>query len=950
MQMADELRGVISLQNNVTPVLREIIKGLKEMGADSKSAQKAMESLEDLNLSGAQNETRKAASEVENVGKEAEKSESLVGKLKKALIALGATTAITGLVKSGIEYNAGIEDYTTAFTTMLGDAEEASKLVQKLNKMGAETPFETSVLLEVTQLLMNYGQTADQAVEKMSMLGDIAQGNADKMVRVATAYGQMSSAGKVSLEDVKQMIEAGFNPLQEISQATGESMASLYERISKGTISVDEITDSMKRATSEGGKYYKSMEAQSQTFSGMLATLKDNTSQLLGVATSALFEGFKDTLSEINAAMSDGESADALAEAAKKVGEFMGDAASAIKSVITTLWEHKTAVLAAVGAMAGFKVVQTVASYVKAATTTFNGLKIALTAVKAAKAADASATLAQATAQAKANVEAAAGESATAAQKAAISGLTKVTNAQTTAQKALNMATKVAPWAAVTAFIGGVITAGQKAEEIMQKIPGSAAYVRKAIEEVNQSLEESAGRIQEAERDASVAGADAEAQIYQIQRAMAAGFDDDVIKEMVDTLESTYPVMEGYFDFVNGKWQESTENVQRYIEEIKKQAVVDMYRDELSEAAKNKAKAQETKDAAQKAYDENHDKLVKESNEAADRGDHEAQQRADSKLEELSKNLEAADAALQEATKQEQEISDKVIDTMASGQDAVQGYIDEITQADKEYAEKTAAISDVMEKLAEFDPSDKISGPLADSLNETLKAAGVDFTVQAEDTIGDLIEKLIETETDTNNEYLTNMAALAQGLLDTFGGQLDDEATSFLKGLIKTNDDNVKNNKNASRESAVYMSKKLKDTNLTAELKNNKVDLNATVNVKSTISSSGASVSLLGGAGAMLSKVGQTISATVKGHNATGTPYYKGGLTTINENGDEIIDLPNGSRVYTAAQSRKIIENKKHAGGVIVNIANMIVREEADIDKIAAKLAEKIDKAALVMA
>ena len=945
MQMADELRGVISLQNNVTPVLREIIKGLKEMGADSKSAQKAMESLEDLNLSGAQNETRKAASEVENVGKEAEKSESLVGKLKKALIALGATTAITGLVKSGIEYNAGIEDYTTAFTTMLGDAEEASKLVQKLNKMGAETPFETSVLLEVTQLLMNYGQTADQAVEKMSMLGDIAQGNADKMVRVATAYGQMSSAGKVSLEDVKQMIEAGFNPLQEISQATGESMASLYERISKGTISVDEITDSMKRATSEGGKYYKSMEAQSQTFSGMLATLKDNTSQLLGVATNGLFEGFKDTLSEINAAMSDGESADALAEAAKKVGEFMGDAASAIKSVITTLWEHKTAVLAAVGAMAGFKVVQTVASYVKAATTTFNGLKIALTAVKAAKAADASATLAQATAQAKANVEAVAGEAATAAQKAAISGLTKVTNAQTTAQKALNMATKVAPWAAVTAFIGGVITAGQKAEEIMQKIPGSAAYVRKAIEEVNQSLEESAGRIQEAERDASVAGADAEAQIYQIQRAMAAGFDDDVIKEMVDTLESTYPVMEGYFDFVNGKWQESTESVQKYIEEIKKQAVVDMYRDELSEAAKNKAKAQEAKDAAQKDYDRTKEQIeYYRKNGNYDLAD-ELEQKY---LPGAEKALEEATRTLQEATKQEQEISDNLMDTMASGQDAAQNYIDKITQADKEYAEKTAAISDVMEKLAEFDPSDKITGPLAESLNSTLESAGMDFRVQAGDTIGDLIEELKETETETNNEYMTNMAALAQGLLDTFGGQLDEEKTSFLKELIRTNDDNVKNNKNATKEGANYMSKKLKDTNLTAELKNNKVDLNATVNVKSTISSSGASVSLLGGAGAMLSKVGQTISATVKGHNATGTPYWKGGATVVNENGDEIIDLPRGSRIYTAEQSRKIIENK--SSRVNVNIASLVVREEADIDKIAAKIVERIDRARLTMA
>ena len=75
---------------------------------------------------------------------------------------------------------------------------------------------------------MNYGFTADEAMDKMMMLGDISQGSADKMSRIAMAYGQMSSAGKVSLEDVKQMIEAGFNPLQEISESTGESMDSLY--------------------------------------------------------------------------------------------------------------------------------------------------------------------------------------------------------------------------------------------------------------------------------------------------------------------------------------------------------------------------------------------------------------------------------------------------------------------------------------------------------------------------------------------------------------------------------------------------------------------------------------------------------------------------------------------------------------------------------------------------
>lgn len=141
---------------------------------------------------------------------------------------------------------------------------------------------------------MNYGFTADEAIDRMNMLGDISQGNAEKMTRIATAYGQMSSAGKVQLEDIKQMIEAGFNPLQEISQTTGESMESLYDRISKGTISVDEITDSMIRSTSEGGKYFQSMEKQSKTLNGMLSTLKDTVNMKLGEA----FQGLSDKISE----------------------------------------------------------------------------------------------------------------------------------------------------------------------------------------------------------------------------------------------------------------------------------------------------------------------------------------------------------------------------------------------------------------------------------------------------------------------------------------------------------------------------------------------------------------------------------------------------------------------------------------------------------------------------
>ena len=226
---------------------------------------------------------------IDNIGGSFNRLKSIA---TKALGAIGFGT----LVKEGVEYNATVEQLQTSFEVMTGSATKATDIVERLKEIGAKTPFEFTGLAETTQLLMNYGFEADDAIDKMQMLGDISQGSAEKMNRIGMAYGQMSSAGKVALEDVKQMIEAGFNPLQEISQTTGESMASLYDRISKGTISVDEITASMERSTSAGGKYFQSMEKQSQTLNGQWSTAKDNFSNLLGSILKPISELLTNTI------------------------------------------------------------------------------------------------------------------------------------------------------------------------------------------------------------------------------------------------------------------------------------------------------------------------------------------------------------------------------------------------------------------------------------------------------------------------------------------------------------------------------------------------------------------------------------------------------------------------------------------------------------------------------
>ena len=302
---------------------------------DSSSYQRAMEE--------ADNSTKQFQTNTSSLGSK------LAGTLKTGLsVAVsaiaGVATAMGAGAVAGLKYNATIEQYETSFETMTGSAEKAAEVVERLKKLGAETPFEMPQLADVTQLLMNYGFTADEAIDRMKMLGDISQGSADKMSRIATAYGQMSSAGKVQLEDVKQMIEAGFNPLQEISESTGESMSSLYDRISAGTLSVDEITASMQRATSEGGKYFQSMEKQSQTVSGMISTLKDNAQQLLGEVVQPLTEGVATKLlpaaisaiDQLTVAFQTGGTTGLIAAGSKILTDIVLGIAQALPGLITT--------------------------------------------------------------------------------------------------------------------------------------------------------------------------------------------------------------------------------------------------------------------------------------------------------------------------------------------------------------------------------------------------------------------------------------------------------------------------------------------------------------------------------------------------------------------------------------------------------------------------------------
>lgn len=211
-----------------------------------------------------------------------------------------ASSKLAEVVKSGVDYNATMESYLTNFKVMLGSEEAAATKLSEIRKMAASTPFSLDDLTGGTQTLLQFGIAADDTTGVLQRLGDISLGNAEKLQTLTRAYGKMSSAQKVTLENVNMMIDAGFNPLNQICDATGESMSDLYKRISDGKVSFSELEAAMEAATSQGGQFYNGMLEASQTFSGRMSTLKDNVSALTGELTSGLFAALGDLVVKLN--------------------------------------------------------------------------------------------------------------------------------------------------------------------------------------------------------------------------------------------------------------------------------------------------------------------------------------------------------------------------------------------------------------------------------------------------------------------------------------------------------------------------------------------------------------------------------------------------------------------------------------------------------------------------
>lgn len=201
-----------------------------------------------------------------------------------------ALSAAEGFISSGIEYNAQIEKYTTGFTNMLGSAEAAQQVMSQIQEDAAKTPFDVESLTKANQYLISAGENASYARNTIMALGDAVSatgGGNDELNRMSQNLQQIANTGKATTADIKQFAYAGIDVYGILADYTGKSTAEVQNM----TISYDLLTQALQAASEEGGRYYNSMDTQSQTMNGRVSTLQDNVKQLAGLLTGDLSSG-----------------------------------------------------------------------------------------------------------------------------------------------------------------------------------------------------------------------------------------------------------------------------------------------------------------------------------------------------------------------------------------------------------------------------------------------------------------------------------------------------------------------------------------------------------------------------------------------------------------------------------------------------------------------------------
>ena len=278
-----------------------------------------------------ENQIRKLTQQTE---RETSQMDSLFRNLATGIGAYFSVQALQGFTQQLINVRGEFQKTEIAFATMLGSQEKAQNLMAEMVDLAAKTPFGLQEISEGAKRLLAFQIPAEEVVDTLTRMGDVAAGLGVPMGQLIHVYGQVKAQGKLMTNDLYQFMNAGIPILSELGSVLGKTEAEVKEMVGQGKIGFSEIQQVIQNMTNEGGLFFNLMEKQSASLSGQIANLQDALDQMFNKIGQAN-EGI----------LSNGiQAVTYLVENYQKVGVILA-------GLVSTYGAYKTAVLTQIAVM-----------------------------------------------------------------------------------------------------------------------------------------------------------------------------------------------------------------------------------------------------------------------------------------------------------------------------------------------------------------------------------------------------------------------------------------------------------------------------------------------------------------------------------------------------------------------------------------------------------------------
>lgn len=204
---------------------------------------------------------------------------SLTDSLKRTALEIGGLAAIKKFGSDVIEATGRMQQLQVALSTILQDKSKAEQLIADIVQFAAKTPFNLDDVATGAKQLLAYGSSADNVVNELSMLGDVASGLQIPIGQLIYLYGTLRTQGRAMTVDIRQFAGRGIPIYEELAKVLGVSKDQVGELVKEGKVGFKEVEQAFKNMTSEGGKFANLMESSAGTWPQRLSNIEDTLFQ-----------------------------------------------------------------------------------------------------------------------------------------------------------------------------------------------------------------------------------------------------------------------------------------------------------------------------------------------------------------------------------------------------------------------------------------------------------------------------------------------------------------------------------------------------------------------------------------------------------------------------------------------------------------------------------------------